>query len=879
MIIKEADHNPDVHDILNYFPDQFVSEEKKTTDKTWIKNTLDFFANIAFAQYRKNKGTISLNYKYLKGDIDWKYFYQNETPVPGDFLSQITPQQALPSHIRHYPIWNRPINTMLGELTKRPDNHRVRAFDDDSKSEEMEFKTQLVQQLIMQQARNQIMAQYAIEGQELNEQDLEELTVEKVKDYLTDYTSLAERWGNHVLSAMKAELSMKDKAEDAFRDLLVAAREFIHIYEDNSKRGFDVEVENPVHVFHSPNNNQKYSKHWYFGGIIKIAELSEIIEKVPGITKEEIDHLVEQVNSGNRLSVKSNLNSGKTGIDSIKYDTYYALEEQERDLLAAELEDSDNEQNLEFLQPSMSSPLSHKFTFMRVYFLSKKLIGKLTYVDQDGEMQTMMVDETYQEGSPNELAIEWGWVNQWYEGIRIGNEIYKMRPYKCLDYCPIIGVTHEIKNTVAKSMVDMLKNFQTIYDVSVNQLWELMEKEIGNVPVVNIRRIPVAKDSDNQDAIEEWEAEARARGILFEDDSPENMRVPSNNTNLTRPIDLNRAKEMAERRATAQWAKQEAMELVGMTDQRMGNVQATETLGGTQTALIQSFAQTEPYFAQHEYVMDQVYQGILDMCQYIESNKPQSTLSYITSAGESAFIQVTPEDIRLRDLHVFATSRAEDQQLFQELRQLAQPMLQNGATPYEIAQLFSTNSIRQLKQTFKQLKEEQQDMFQQSQQLEQQKLTQNQEIAQAQLQEQARQHQLSLINENIEREKDRRNKLEIAIIGAMGRAQATGTDANQDGVLDIYQTQDLINQYNSQLQQAEANIAKLSLEREKLVQEGQFRKKELEQRDKEIENQRKNDQNDLRISQMKIQQEKIKLQAAKYKAQEAKNKPKPSSKK
>lgn len=879
MIIKEVDHNPDIHDILNFSPDHFVSEEEKTTDKVYIKNILDFYANIAFNQYRRNKRTIALNYKYLKGDIDWKYFYQNETPVPGDFLSQINPEQALPGHIRHYPIWNRPINTMLGELTKRPDNHRVRAFDDDSKAEEMEYKTQLVQQLIMQQARNQIMTQYAIEGQELNEQDLEELTVDKVKDYLTDYTSLAERWGNHVLTAMKAELSMKDKSEDAFRDLMVAAREFIHIYEDNSKRGFDVEVENPVNVFHSPNNNQKYSKKWYFGGVIKVAELSEIIEKVPSITKEEIDHLVSQVNSGNRIDVKSNLNSSKTGIDSIKYDTYHALEEQERELLAAEMEDTDNEQNLDFLQPSMSSPLSHKFTFMRVYWLSKKLIGKLTYVDQDGEKQVMMVDETYKEGSPNELAIEWGWVNQWYEGIRIGNEVYKIRPYKCLDYCPIIGVTHEIKNTVAKSLVDMLKNFQTLYDVNVNQLWELTEKEIGNIPVINLRRIPVAKDSDAQDAIQEWEDECRARGIMFEDDSPENMRVPSNNTNLTRAVDLGRYKEMQERRNNAEWAKQQAMELVGMTEQRMGTVQATETATGTQTAISQSFAQTEPYFAQHEYVMDQVYQGILDMCQYIESNKPQSTLSYIAPSGESAFIQVTPDDIKLRDLHVFATSRAEDQQLFQELRALAQPMLQNGATPYEIAQLFSTNSIRQLKQTFKQLKEEQTAMFQQQQQMEGAKLQQGQQQFEAQLQEQARQHQLSLINDNLNKELDRKNKLEVAIIGALGRAKDTGADANSDGVADMYQTQDLLNQYNSQLQQAEANIAKLNLEREKLIQDGMFRKKELEQRDKEIENQKRNDRNDIELGKMKLQQEKIKLQAAKYKAQEARNKPKPASKK
>jgi hypothetical protein len=31
---------------------------------------------------------------------------------------------------------------LLGEISKRPDTYRVKAFDDDSKSEELEAKTQ-----------------------------------------------------------------------------------------------------------------------------------------------------------------------------------------------------------------------------------------------------------------------------------------------------------------------------------------------------------------------------------------------------------------------------------------------------------------------------------------------------------------------------------------------------------------------------------------------------------------------------------------------------------------------------------------------------------------------------------------------------------------
>lgn len=49
--------------------------------------------------------------------------------------------------------------------------------------------------------------------------------------------------------------------------------------------------------------------------------------------------------------------------------------------------------------------------------------------------------------------------------------------------------------------------------------------------------------------------------------------------------------------------------------------------------------------------MGQLYQSIIDAALYVESSKPQSTLSYITGEGESAFVQVNGSDLKFRDLH------------------------------------------------------------------------------------------------------------------------------------------------------------------------------------------------------------------------------------
>ena len=38
---------------LNIFPDQFKTDKEKE-DESWVKNTMDYFANKAYAEYIKN---------------------------------------------------------------------------------------------------------------------------------------------------------------------------------------------------------------------------------------------------------------------------------------------------------------------------------------------------------------------------------------------------------------------------------------------------------------------------------------------------------------------------------------------------------------------------------------------------------------------------------------------------------------------------------------------------------------------------------------------------------------------------------------------------------------------------------------------------------
>jgi hypothetical protein len=265
-----------------------------------------------------------------------------------------------------------------------------------------------------------------------------------------------------------------------------------------------------------------------------------------------------------------------------------------------------------------------------------------------------------------------------------------------------------------------------------------------------------------------------------------------------------------------------------MSKQRMGSVSASESATGTNTAMQQSYSQTEPLFVAHEYVMGQLYQSIIDAALYVESSKPQSTLSYITSEGESAFVQVNGTDLRFRDLKVFLTNRPEDTQMFNELRQLSQAIIQNGGTLYDVVELYSSKSQRDLKKTFKDLRDRQIAQQEQANQLQQQQLQQQQEQAQAQIQSAQQMQQEQQAHDDYQRELDRLSKEKIAIIQATGFGNVESEDVNANAIPDVLEMSKLTqaeNKANKDYGLKMADIQsknkqasdKMSIEKEKLA--------------------------------------------------------------
>jgi murein L,D-transpeptidase YcbB/YkuD len=290
----------------------------------------------------------------------------------------------------------------------------------------------------------------------------------------------------------------------------------------------------------------------------------------------------------------------------------------------------------------------------------------------------------------------------------------------------------------------------------------LLEKEIGVVFLGDLKVVP---KKDSQDPIETMLWNAKNRGALFIDTSPENTGGAVQFNQMSR-VDLTRTAEIQSRIQLAQALRNEAYELVGITRQRLGSPSASETATATKEGLTQSFAQTETWFSWHDNTMQQVYQTMLEMAQYTELQKPTSTLNYLNSELESVFLKVTKNEL-LRELFVFVTSYAEDKVTLEQLRSLAQPALQNGAELIEIFDLYTASSERSLRHILQGVQDRKMAMQQQGMQQKQQEMEMQQQQFQQKMQIDEQRRQEDNEREDMNKELDRQNKLEIVKLQAI----------------------------------------------------------------------------------------------------------------
>ena len=530
MIIESLKEYKDPLNHSYFYPEQFVSTAKKQKPQ-WIKSTLDYFANIAFAQYRQNV-KFRKNYRLFNGEFNFDD-YTNEPDIQEmvNYLSDVPDQDPeIPQHLKHYPIVNPPINQLKGELLNRPFKYKVKAVDDHSIDENIDYRTELIKEFFLSKMSAQL------EG--VPEEQLEQAQAEMMQEMqqkILDYTSTAEEWGNKILNALKYQFKLKEKSTQGFLDFLIKGQEYHHFYPDNSRIGFNYKVENPSNVWYLANRNAMYTSDCWAVGTIEVLSVSEIVERY-NLTGEEIKHLTTKSLQNLRNNEYSPLST--------------ALPYPNDPLWQLTFENVGDFANGGIDHNVFSFNSQHAYTVVTCYWQSKKKIYKRQYIDEEGYLQEQFVSEEYKyDKEMGDIALDELWINEWWKGIKVGADIYiDVEPLEYSQTCPIVGIVNTTRNTQCKSLLDLLKPYQVLYNICINQLWELLEKEIGVVFLGDMKVVP---KKDSQDPIETMLWNARNRGALFIDTSPENTGGSVQFNQMTR-IDLTRTAEIQSRIQLAQ---------------------------------------------------------------------------------------------------------------------------------------------------------------------------------------------------------------------------------------------------------------------------------------------------------------------------------------
>jgi hypothetical protein len=738
------------------YPNQLVSTKDKE-DKDFIKATMDYFSTVALSQYNMKRRTIPKNYDLYNGIFHFDDFIKEDYTQQMLSLLDEEPINDEPSErlLKHYPIINGPIDTMLGELGNRTAKQRVKAIDELSQSEIFGHR----QELIVGYLQEQIMAQFAQQG--LAESPEMQTSLEKIQQKAKTYATRAEQWGNKTLKALKNQFNLKAKSEEGMRDYLISGDEWHHLHPDNSRIGFGYTLENP-----------RTTDDCWAAGTIDILTISQILDRFK-LTEKEIKHLYKQLE--NPFYGDSSWSDSVRGINSIKFNAhplgYFDSITQSSIAMQGDPAWADVNETDGF---SPSYNVNQTFIVTTCYYKSKEKIGLFKYIDEEGIEQSTIINDTIDPMILKQGKVEWTWRNKWMYGYRIGNAIYNLEPLKHANSMPLIGTFRRLKNSVNRSLVDLMKPYQALFNILMNKIWHSLDIEkAGMGLVIDINLIP---KKDSEDPVETFLWELKEKGVAFIDSSPENTggQVSFNQISthdMSETVIINRNLQVALAIRDMCW------EMVGFNRQRLGETTSSETATAINTALTQSFAQSEPWFSEHEYVMDKVTQTMLDIAQYIELQKPESTLNYLNSDLDNVFLRITRDEL-LRDLFIITTSSQDDRNIVKTMQQLAQAAMQNGTELEDIFDILYTDSERKIKDVLEDIKIRKQKQIEDQQNLEREQMAQQKEMFDKQLEENERIRVAKETNENINLQLDRNLKIDLELIEQLGAESSYDPDVD-----------------------------------------------------------------------------------------------------
>lgn len=771
------------YNAIGGFPPQQLTFNKK--GKAWRRRCVDFGDNHSLLHYhltRKSVFAMKINYDLINGKIHMS-----------DMKALINPYNIdasfIPDNIQHYPVINSKLEVLRGEESKRLFDFKVIVTNPTAVSEMEEEKNSQVNMMLQQ-----ILMDDAQSEEDFNKE------MEKQADYFTyEYQDKRELRGNMLLNHYMKELEIPQLFNQGFVDAYTVGEEAYHCDIVGGEPYMEKIDPRKMRIIKSGYSNNiedadmiVLEDYWNPGRVIDTFW--------DQLSKKDIEALENSTDSQNvnpYTDSMDNLDPRYGFVPNLSLDTTAG------DAMLDPLSLFDNTYDASFLPYDMNGNVR----VLRVYWKSRRQIKKVkSYDPETGEEEFNFYPENYYCDPDKGEEEQTFWVNEAWEGTKIGKDIYvNMRPrpvqYNRLSnpsrcHFGIVGSIYNINGDEPFSLVDIMKPYAYLYDIFHDRLNKTLAKNMGKIVKMDFAKVPKGWDVDK------WLYYINVNNIAVEDSFKEgNIGVATGklagamNNNSSGVIDASLGNEIQQYINVLEWISTKIGELAGISKQREGQVSNRETVGGVERATLQSSMITERLFFVHDSVKKRALECFLETAKIALKGRKKK-FDYILGDGSKKITEIDGDEFAECDYGLVVDNSNGTMELNQKLDTLAQAALQNQLLDFSsIMKLYTTKSTsekqRIVEANEKRKREEAQQQTQQQQQLQEQQMQQQAQIAQAQQEMQYKIHQDEM-----------ENNILVAEINSRAESQRMAimnNDAAEDKALEREKLSEEARQFNENL--------------------------------------------------------------------------------
>ena len=679
------------------FPAQKLPMSKKT--QAWKEACVDYVVGAGDSGFGGNGRSRSDEmqtyydlYNSIYNEKDLKY-------VTNPFKQD----DGFPAMAQDYNIIKPYVDQLLGEETKRPFNFHPQRTSDIAASELQEKAKEMLMDYIQATIASKLSPEQAARyEQALATGEIQ--TPEAIAKYLQkDYKDIAETEAYHALQFLKRKLNLTHEFYKGWKDALIGGEEIYYVGVINGDPY--VERVNPMYFDYEHSLDLEFIDDAAWCRRKMIMSATEIYDRFyDKMSERQLNELLELIDQ--RPGAGNNPEIRKTSIDyeSIKLHKINSF--------------TDNPFDIDHI------------TVYHCCWKSFKKIGFVTLLNPEtGEAEEFQVDEDYKV-TGTEQSVEWDWIIEVWEGYRIGDDMYiGIQPIEYQHISadnpnsqklPYTGVVYNNTNSKPRSLVSMMKPLQYMYIVVWYRLELALSRDKGKVAVMDITQIPKSMNID----VNKWMHYLSALGVAFINPYDEGWDIPGreggkpSQFNQLSSWDLTMSNVIAEYIQLMQKIEDMVAKLTGITPQRQGQIAASELVSNANTAVNMSYHITEPWFWNHNQVKRRVLTMLLNTSKAAWKDNKRY-LNYILDDATRAFVQLS-DNFFYEDMDIFVDDSTKNQQYIDQLKQLLQPAMQNGASLLDIAEIITLDNMSMIKNRLEEIEQKRMEQMQQQQQAEQQ---------------------------------------------------------------------------------------------------------------------------------------------------------------